>query len=441
MANEKPLKLEMSMNELITRAAQTNPNELIDVSRESMSTATIDDLINSFENGAHVDDNGMEFWYARDMQELLEYVKWDKFELGPIASAMQACENAGINKESQFIEVFPQSGKNLYGGRPSKDYKLTRYACYLIAQNGSSKNKAVAFAQTYFAIQTRRQELTDKEGVNFSDLSEDQKRLYMRNQIIAQNKLLASAAKGVGVTTPKDFMIFQARGYQGLYGGRNKKDVLRYKGLSHKADLLDHMGSTEMAANLFKITQTEEKLRKGDVIGKEHANQTHYEVGCQVRKAMLEISGTLPEDLPVAPDVKKIGKLPPKHKLAPPPAPTAIAISAPAPQQQIEKREVNLGEDIWKYALLIMAQTKDRTIKTADLITELPKYIEIPAQSLQPLQGRKDNKFTQLVRNLKSHKTSKTNFIYLGYAEEVKGGFRITNKGLTFVMSEFKDRL
>lgn len=428
MEQEKPLHLNMSASELVARAAQTDPRELTDISRETVAESTIDTLIDKFEETSHIDEGNMEFWYARELQHLLGYSKWENFE-NAMKKAMEACENSGMEIKAHWL---PDVRKSISGkGRKIDvtDYRLSRYACYLIAQNASSKNKAVAFAQTYFAIQTRRQELTDKNGINFDELSEDQKRYYMRNQIIEENKRLSSAAKNAGVETPKDYAIFHARGYQGLYGGKNKKDVARHKGLPQKAELLDHMGSTEMAAHLFRITQTEEKLRKDQISGKTAANKTHFEVGRKVREAMLQISGTLPEDLPAAPNVKKLVKQKKQKNIAPPAS------------KQVENRPIDLKNDIWKYALLIMAKNPYRHLKTTELIAELPKYIKIPEESLQPLQGRKDNKFSQLVRNLKSHKTSKTNFIHKGYVKDIHGGFEITEKGLEFVVSEFKDRL
>lgn len=198
-----------------------------------------------------------------------------------------ACQNAGHEPSEHFQEVFPSARKNPEGGRPARNYELSRYASYLIAQNASSRLKAVAFAQTYFAIQTRRQELADRDGVDFDALSENQKRLYLRNQVVAENKRLASAAMAAGVHTGKDFGKFQNRGYQGLYGGRGVDEIKDYKSLPVKANILDHMGSTELAANLFRITQTEEKLRSKNIVGKERACDAHYEVGLKVRQTMV----------------------------------------------------------------------------------------------------------------------------------------------------------
>lgn len=429
MSNEKPYQLKMNTEELISRAAQTNPQEAIDVARGAMPKATIESLIDQFEKSSYTEESGEEFWYARELQGLLGYDKWQTFSK-VIDKAKISCENFGSPVENHFTEVSKMVSIGSNTERPIEDLKLDRYGCYLIAQNADPRKRPVAFAQTYFAIQTRRQELTDRDGVNFDSLSEDQKRLYMRNQVVEQNKLLARAAKGVGVTDGKDFSIFQAKGYQGLYGGRNVKEIAAYKNLPKNAKILDHMGSAELAANLFRITQTEEKLRKDDSIcTKAQANFTHYEVGKQVREAMQQISGTLPEDLPAAPDVKKIAKGKKQGKIQ-----ERATI-------QIESKPIDLKNDIWKYALLIMAQKSNHQISTTELIAELPKYITIPEKSLEILEGRKDSKFSQLVRNLKSHKTSKTNFIHKGYAKDIRGGFELTDKGFHFVISEFKDRL
>ncbi|MBA3677831.1 MAG: DNA damage-inducible protein D [Sphingosinicella sp.] len=211
----------------------------------------IEALIDRFEEAGHDNGQGDKCWFARDLQALLGYKKWEDFE-GVIRRAETACQNAGHNPADHFQEVFPSARKNPEGGRPAKNYELSRYASYLIAQNASSRLKAVAFAQTYFAIQTRRQELADRDGVDFDTLSENQKRLYLRNQVVAENKRLASAAMAAGVHTGKDFGKFQNRGYQGLYGVRGVEEIKDYKRLPTKANILDHMGSTELAANLFR---------------------------------------------------------------------------------------------------------------------------------------------------------------------------------------------
>lgn len=178
--------------------------------------------------------------------------------------------------------------------REIDDYELSRYACYLIVQNGDVRKKVIALGQTYFAVKTRQQELIE----NYDDLDEDLKRLAIRNEMKEHNKSLAEAAQLAGVKDPRDYAIFQNKGYQGLYGGLGRKEIHARKGLKKSQDILDHMGSTELAANLFRATQTDEKLRREKIVGKEAANQTHYEVGKKVRQTIKELGGTMPEDLP-----------------------------------------------------------------------------------------------------------------------------------------------
>lgn len=259
-----------------------------------------------FENIKHVREDGSEFWYARELQQVLEYTKWANF-MQVIDKARESCRNAGNVEISNFADV----GKIAYvgfGGREIQDIELSRYACYLIVQNSDPKKEVVALGQTYFAIQTRRQELADK----FQELTENQKRIAIRGELIEHNKSLAEAAQNAGVETPKDYAIFQNKGYQGLYGGLGQKEIHDRKGLKKSQKILDHMGSTELAANLFRATQTDEKLRRENIKGKNLANQTHYAVGAKVRQTIKELGGTMPEDLPTPKDsVKKLMK---EHK-------------------------------------------------------------------------------------------------------------------------------
>ena len=245
----------------------------------------------TFEEIKHVDEDGMEFWYARELMTVLQYAKWQNFKK-IIDKAMIACENSEISIKDCFTDVSKPiiSGK----GREEfiEDYKLTRYACYLIAQNGDSRKKVIALAQTYFAIQTRRQEITEKE---YSMLTEDEKRFYQRDLTRKGNYSLNQAAKNAGV---KNFDKFHNAGYKGLYNGETADDIARRKGLRYREDILDNMGSEELAANLFRITQTESKLKKENIQGENNANIAHYEVGKKVRKAIADIGGTRPEELP-----------------------------------------------------------------------------------------------------------------------------------------------
>lgn len=206
---------------------------------------------------------------------------------------MIACENSGHIIEDDFPEVrkIVSAGAT---NKPVKDYELTRYACYLIVQNGDPRKEVIALGQTYFAIQTYRQEVAD----HFNELDEDRRRLVVRGDIKQWNQLLAETAHDAGVITNEEFAIFQNAGYMGLYGGLDVDDIHKRKGLEVGRKILDYMGSTELIANLFRISQTEEKLRKDEITGAKAATATHYKVGKEVRGAIEKIGGTMPEDLP-----------------------------------------------------------------------------------------------------------------------------------------------
>ena len=245
----------------------------------------------SFEDIKHIDENGIEFWYARELQKVLDYKEWRKFE-NVIQKAIMACKNTGISEVDHFVGADKMVQIGSGAERKQKDYKLTRYACYLIAQNGDSRKKVIALAQTYFAIQTRKQEISEKE---YSLLTEDEKRFYQRNLTRKGNYSLNQTAKNAGV---KNFDKFHNSGYKGLYNGETADDIAKRKGLRYREDILDNMGSEELAANLFCITQTESRLKKDKIDTEKKANKTHYEVGKKVRKAIADIGGTMPEDLP-----------------------------------------------------------------------------------------------------------------------------------------------
>lgn len=246
-----------------------------------------------FESIKHINEDGQEFWYARELQLALEYKEWRNFNK-VIEKARIACDNSQNPIVEHFVEVNKTIAMPKSAIKDVPDYELSRYACYLIVQNGDPRKKVIALGQTYFAVKTRQQELIE----NFDDLDEDRKRLAVRNEMKIHNKSLAEAAKLAGVTEPHDFAIFQNKGYQGLYGGLGRKEIHARKGLKKSQDILDHMGSTELAANLFRATQTDEKLRKENIYGKEAANRTHYEVGAKIRQTIKELGGTMPENLP-----------------------------------------------------------------------------------------------------------------------------------------------
>lgn len=273
-------------------------NEQLDaLSERVLSKALSEDEENNyteslFESIRHTNEYGEEFWYARELQVALEYKEWRNFKK-VIDKAIIACESSENAVSDHFVDV----NKIVEAGVTSKDIgdiELSRYACYLIVQNGDPRKKVIALGQSYFAVKTRQQELID----NYDNLNEDQKRLAIRKEMKEHNKLLVAAAKDAGVQSSLDYAIFQNCGYRGLYGGLSAKDIKERKHLDQKDDILDYMGHEELAANLFRATQAEAKLRRENIQGKEKANQAHYEVGKEVRDTISRLGGTMPENLP-----------------------------------------------------------------------------------------------------------------------------------------------
>lgn len=261
----------------------------------------------TFDDIKHINEYGEEFWYARELQTALEYSEWRNF-LNIVEKAKTTCDNSGVNTFDHFVDINKMVEIGSGAERYIDDIMLSRYACYLIVMNGDSRKEIIALGQTYFAIKARQQELID----NYNELSEEQKRLAIRNEMKAHNKSLAEAAEMAGIESPRDYAIFQNKGYQGLYGGLGVSEIHKLKGLKRNEKILDHMGSTELAANLFRATQTDEKIRRENIKGKNEANQAHYDVGKKVRQTIKELGGTMPEDLPTP--KKSIKQIEKEHK-------------------------------------------------------------------------------------------------------------------------------
>ncbi len=271
-----------------------------------MSTRLTKKTLSLFESIKHVDKNNIEYWTSRTLWKVLEYTEYRHF-LPVIDKAKLACENSGQRIEDHFEDILEMVEIGSGAERSVDSVKLSRYACYLIVQNADPSKTIVAQGQTYFAIQTRIAEVQQmSEYQSLTD--EEEKRLFLRTEMLKHNSLLASAAKDAGVIDNRDYAIFQNWGYKGLYGGMTANDIHLCKGLKKSQKILDHMGSTELAANLFRATQTEEKLRRENIKGKQHANKTHYEVGAKVRQTIKELGGTMPEELPTVESIKTVEK-------------------------------------------------------------------------------------------------------------------------------------
>lgn len=251
--------------------------------------------VRTFEGIRQTDAQGQEYWQARQLARVLEYSEYRHF-LPVVERAKEACRQSGHPTQDHFEDILEMVEIGSGAVRQIGDTRLSRYACYLIVQNGDPTKPVIAQGQTYFALQTRRQELSD--AAQFQHLTEDERRLAIRNELIEHNKALSAAAKGAGVETPLDYAVFQDHGYKGLYGGLGAKDIHARKGLKKSHKILDHMGSTELAANLFRATQTEEKLKRDGVRGKAQANRLHHAVGAKVRQTIQDLGGTPPEQLP-----------------------------------------------------------------------------------------------------------------------------------------------
>jgi DNA-damage-inducible protein D len=268
-------------------------NNIDETNNEETQGIAMPQHVSLFEQIRLEDEDGVEYWSARDLAKVLGYAKWEKFR-NAIDRAQLACENSGQNVEDHFFHTVRVSTFGKGGQREITDVHMSRYGCYLLVQNADPAKPAVAMGQTYFAVQTRRAEEADQ----LAGLTEEQRRLYLRGELSVYNRRLAEAANLAGVIEPIDFAIFTDHGYMGLYGGLKSREIQKRKGLKPSQHILDYMSGSELAANLFRVTQTEDKLRRENIQGKTSANQTHYDVGRKVRQTIQELGGSPPEELP-----------------------------------------------------------------------------------------------------------------------------------------------
>lgn len=415
---EKPLHIDMDFDEALGRFAS--------VDLEEMPSKNV---VPHTHNGEIVNQRATDGYIHATAMCQAAGKEWSNYRQNAQTEAFLLALEGSLGIPRDLLVQSVSSGANDQRGTWVHPQVAINLAAWLSPEFAVQVSEWVV---TWMMEISRRQ----SEYPDFAALTEDEQRLYLRDQVTASQKTLADAAHAVGVTTPKDHSIFNSKGYRGMYDERGVKEIQKYKGLTGKQKILDHMGSAELAANLFRITQTEEKLAKDGIDNKYSAFDAHYEIGKRVRQAMIDMSGIPPEDLPIAPDVKKLQRQRSKGAIA-----ASNATAQLSPQEAGVAHEVDLRGDLWKYALLIMVQRPGMFISTADLIAELPNYIAIPEGAEKANSSRQDSKFSQIVRNLKSHKTSKTNFIYLGYAVAEPSGFRATQKGLDFVRGYFKDRL
>lgn len=280
-------------------------NEVVKKSREPAASGTraLKRMMAAFEKASFQQEDGTEYWLARDLAHLLKYSDFRNFLL-VIEKAKFACQNSGMEISNHFVAVNEMVAIGSGAKRAIDDIKLSRHACYLAAQNADARKRPVAFAQTYFAVQTQRQERASERP----DLSNVENRIRLRKEISSHNRSLASAARLAGVVFPLDYAVFQNAGYRGLYDGLDRAGIQKRKGLKTTANILDHMGSTELAANLFRATQAEDKLRREGIRGKDAANRAHFSVGQKVRQTIRDIGGAMPESLPVEEDIRKLEK-------------------------------------------------------------------------------------------------------------------------------------
>ena len=394
----------------------------------SYDNSHVKQLFSTFEKQKRTDGE-IEYWYARDIQLLLSYKRWEDFKK-VIEKARAACENSRIDSDDHFRYVPKMVSIGSKAERNIEDVALTRYACYLIAQNGDPRKIEIAFAQTYFATQTRKLELIEQT-------LKDMERVEARHKLQETERHLSGVVYQRGFAN-KDFGIMRSKGDQALFGGRSTQTMKARLDVPKSRPLADFTDTVIIKGKDFAAAMTAFNTEANDLYGVTQITNEHVLNNESVRQALLSRC-IYPERLPKREDIRKVERKLRSQEVEPPSENEAIGKISESVEKEFELYIIDVSKDLWKIALLIMATKLGGIVTTKELIEEIPNYIEIPDTAYEDSDTRKEPRYYQIVRNLKSNKKNRTSVFARGYANDIRGGFQITQAGLDFVKETFKD--